>query len=102
MKRRKQPRKKEQIRGRKMRQNKTKKSKSLVLRIAVAVFTVYVVFSMVTLRVDIAKRNEELATLAKQCEEQKLVNQDIERLISLSDDNDYIEKIAREMCIRDR
>lgn len=79
-----------------MKQNRTKKSKNLVLRIAVAAFTVYIVFSMVTLRVDIAKRNEELETLQKQCEEQSLVNQDIERLISLSDDDAYIEKIARE------
>ena len=73
-----------------------RKSKSLVLRISLAVFAVYVVISMVKLQVDINAKRKQLDAVKAQCEELRLENKELERYRDMGDDKEYIQRIIQE------
>lgn len=68
-------------------------------RVFVCVFVVAVVWSAVEilqLRLDIYKQRQVLDELTTQCLDQQAANQDVENYLSMHDDTELIEKIARE------
>jgi len=63
--------------------------------IIVALLLLVGVFAMTQVRASIRKKNEELAVLITQCEQQNAQNQALSELLENSDD-EYIEDKARE------
>ena len=68
-------------------------------RVFVCLFVVVAVWSVieiVQLRLDIYKQQQVLDELTAQCLDQQAANQDVENYLSMHDDTELIEKIARE------
>lgn len=70
--------------------------KGLLMRFCVFAFVLYMAVSMVTLQVEITAKREVLEQTLLQAEEQRVVNKELERQISLSDNSDYLARIARD------
>ena len=68
-----------------------KNPKSRLLKIAVCLFVVYIAYSIVVQQLEIRDRKMMLEAVQQQCQQQSE-----ERLLAMSDDKDYIERIARE------
>lgn len=76
---------------------KGKKTKrSLIFRICILVFTIYIAGCLINLQIDITKKKEELSLVEQQIKQQHVENNNLERLLESDDDSDYIEKLARE------
>lgn len=73
-----------------------KSQKSKLLKVAVCLFVVYIAYSIVVQQLEIRERKMTLETLQQQCVKQEAGNKEVERLLAMSDDKDYIERIARE------
>lgn len=70
--------------------------KSLLMRLCLLGFAAYIAVSLVTLQMEINSKRSQLAVVSEKCEEQRLANKEIERLISLGNDKSYLARIARE------
>ncbi len=77
-------------------EKRKKTSKSRLLKIAVCLFMVYIVYSIVMQQLEIRERKMLLESVQQQCQEQSEVNKEVERLLAMSANKDYIERIARE------
>ena len=75
---------------------KTKTKSSFAFRICVALFAVYAVVSLVKSQVEIAAMEQQVLDITQACEDQRIANKDIERLIVMGEDEEYVERIARE------
>ena len=75
---------------------KKKKRVSGLAKTATAVFAVYAAFTLVSLQLQIAEKNEEQALLQAQIEEQELRNAEIKALLESENSDDYVARIARE------
>ena len=75
---------------------KKKNPKSRLLKIAVCLFVVYIAYSIVVQQLEIRDRKMMLEAVQQQCQQQSEENKEVERLLAMSDDKDYIERIARE------
>lgn len=73
-----------------------KTSKSRLLKIAVCLFMVYIVYSIVVQQLEIRERKLLLESIQQQCQVQSEENKEVERLLAMSANKDYIERIARE------
>ncbi len=73
-----------------------KTSKSRLLKIAVCLFMVYIVYSIVAQQLEIRERRLLLESVQRQCQTQSEDNKEVERLLAMSANKDYIERIARE------
>ena len=73
-----------------------KTSKSRLLKIAVCLFVVYIAYSIVVQQLEIRDRTITLEAVQQQCQQQIEENKEVERLLAMSADKDYIERIARE------
>ena len=73
-----------------------KTSKSRLLKIAVCLFVVYIAYSTVVQQLEIRDRKITLEAVQQQCQQQIEENKEVERLLAMSADKDYIERIARE------
>lgn len=72
-----------------------KKHKSLVVRLAAAVFVVYVAAMLISKQAQISQQKATLAKLSEQLEQQNGENAEISRV--LSEDNDqYMASVARD------
>ena len=76
--------------------NKTRKLKGIVVAVALLVFTVYVVISLVLLGNDIKEKHQETIKLQDQIVDTETINQELQELIDNGADAEYIIKIARE------
>jgi cell division protein FtsB len=74
---------------------KKRRKKSLWFRLAMFSFIVYAVFVLVDLQIDIVARRSQLEQLKIKCEEQRLLNKEMQRLLTLGDDASYIERMAK-------
>lgn len=82
-----------------------KNSKSRLLKIAVCLFVVYIAYSIVVQQLEIRDRKMMLEAVQQQCQQQSEENKEVERLLAMSDDKDYIERIASEkvgLCLSGR
>ncbi|WP_343252841.1 FtsB family cell division protein [Ligaoa zhengdingensis] len=66
-----------------------------MLKFAVCVFVVYVVYMLVQQQFDIKSREQELIAVQQQVEDKRLENKEIERLLE-SDNEQYVERLAKD------
>ncbi len=67
-----------------------------IVNVAIIAMVCYVAVSLVTLQADISSYRRQLTALENQCEEQELVNEEMNGLLERGSDFDYIVKMARE------
>lgn len=72
-----------------------KHRKSLILRLSVFAFVVYIAVVLINLQLQIAKEKSTLADITAQCKVQQDKNAEIQRILS-EDDSQYKESIARD------
>lgn len=70
--------------------------KSLFMRLCLLGFAAYIAVSLISLQIEINSKRAELSVVSQKCEEQRLANKEIERLISLGNDKTYLSRIARD------
>ena len=75
---------------------KAKRKRSVILTLSLIVVMVYSVVSLVQLQIQINKRSQDVADAQRTLQEQKLDNQELERLLKSGNEKDYIERIARD------
>ncbi len=63
----------------------TNKRKSVIIRLCVIAFACYVAFTLISLKVEIERKKNEVADLNNQINNQEIINEDLEK--TLSDDN---------------
>ncbi len=68
----------------------------IILIIILAVFLVYIIYQMATLGSMIEKKTRDLESLRTQVEEQKMINEQLERTLEQPIDAEYVERVARE------
>jgi len=78
------------------RQQKKKTFPALALRVGVFGLCIYLCISLVFLQVDIVAKRKQLENLQQQAAAQQAVNQELMRLRDDSDEETYMERIARE------
>lgn len=72
-----------------------KKHKSIIFRMALGVFALYIVATLINQQVQIGKRKAELAQLETQYKQQQGQNAEIERALSENNDQ-YMADVARD------
>lgn len=80
----------------KKRKSENPRRKGKFLKLAVLCFAVYAAYAMVTQQAQIKERGEELAAVEEEIAQQEQENKKAERLLTLGDDEEYIERIAKE------
>lgn len=75
---------------------KRKAKKVKILKLALLVFSVYVVVSFVVVQVDISARRETLEAAQNELKQQEYLNKEIMSILNSGENSDYIMKIARE------
>lgn len=80
----------------KRKKEKSKPSKSLILRICFLAFTIYAAISLVDMQVQIAARRQMLDETRKSVEIQRLANKELARQLEEGLTSEKIERIARE------
>lgn len=70
--------------------------KHQMIRLIAFVAISFVLIELVQLQLDIYKQRRVLEDLTTQCLDQQAANEDVERYLSMHDDTELIEKIARE------
>jgi cell division protein FtsB len=73
-----------------------KKRKSIVPRIIVLVFVVYISATLIKLQIDINAKKQEINSLNAQIQQQKKTNAELQSSLSANVDKDYVSKVARE------
>ena len=66
------------------------------LKLAVVCVAVYIAFSLVSLQIELAEKRRTLAKLEEQKQELMLSNEEKKQLIEKSDQDEFVEQIARE------
>lgn len=66
------------------------------LRLGVLVMAGYLVFQLAQIQVSIYKQQRALEELTAQCLDQQAENDNVERYLSMEDDTQLVEQIARE------
>lgn len=82
-----------------MKEVKSKKQKkSLLLRFAVFVFSVYALVLLINQQVTIQEKKQELGSVKQQIQIQEIQNDDLKSAVSAGNkgSSDYVEKAARE------
>lgn len=72
------------------------KKKNPIIRFCMFVFTAYIVVSLVSLQMEISDKRNVLEVTMQQVKLQQTANKDLERQISLGDDKEFLERIARD------
>lgn len=75
---------------------KRKYRSNWIARLAVFCFAVYVTVSLIGMQVQVAAKRRELLALQQNVEQQKLVNEETQRILSRESDEEYIERIAHD------
>ena len=75
--------------------NRIKRRRKIVSFVLIGL-CVYFIYSIIVLRINISKEQQSLNTLENRVEAQKLVNEELERIIYNDGEREYIERIARE------
>ena len=72
------------------------KGKSIVLRIALLAFAVYMVYSMISLQAQLSQYKKELVQLQTEQSEKKISNEELKELLESGSTDDLIERAARD------
>ncbi len=73
-----------------------KKSKSLLLRIALAALLVYSIIAIVNQQLVIAQKTQQMSGYSAQLKDQQLRNDELKQLVGNGDNRQYMEKAARD------
>ena len=73
----------------------SKKSRSFLLKLALVVFVVYILGMLINLQVQIRDQQEKYAQVQEEISQQKAENEAILNSLE-TDDEEYMEKVARE------
>ena len=87
------------MRKRAEKKQKTEKKSSFFngfIKIAVVCVAVYVAFSLVSLQIELAEKRTVLAKLVEQKQQLMISNEEKKELIEKSDQDEFVERIARE------
>ncbi|MEG0894570.1 MAG: septum formation initiator family protein [Oscillospiraceae bacterium] len=76
--------------------NNKKKKKAKILKIALIAFFIYFVVSITIMQIDIAHRKGILETAQGELKQQKYLNKEIEDILNLGNNEEYILRMARE------
>ena len=76
---------------------KKRNPKNLIFRICIFVFVAYAVVLLIDMQINLAQRRRQLVELEQRVEIQRIANKELERQLSQGTDEQYIERIAREM-----
>ena len=80
-----------------MQKKTSRKGKSIILRVAVVLFLLYVGISLISLRIEIVNSKAALNEEKQVLEEQILENRELEAMVEAGNDEEKIERIARDM-----
>lgn len=75
---------------------KVKKTKGIIVAVALLVFTIYIVISLILIGNDIKAKRQQTIQLQTQIIDKKTVNKELQDLIDNGADAEYIIKIAKE------
>lgn len=76
---------------------KRKHSVNFLLRVAVFVFSVYILLSLVSQQIEISKKRHQLTEVKQQIQIQEINNEDLKRALNTDGNkSEYIEREARE------
>ena len=70
--------------------------KHLFLKLIVLILLVYFISTLVSAQVQINNKREELQKIEQECEKQLVANKELERQILLYQDEEYVQRAARE------
>lgn len=73
-----------------------RKPRNLVLRLCVFAFVLYAAIKLVDMQVMLGDRKIEAEQLTQHLEELRISNKDLERQINDTQDEEYVERVARE------
>ena len=76
---------------------KKRKPKNLMFRICIFVFVAYAVVLLIDMQINLAQRRRQLVELEQRVEIQRIANKELERQLAQGADEQYVERIAREM-----
>lgn len=74
----------------------TKNKKSLIIRVILIAFAAYLLYSVVSFQVDIARKRETLEELRKQCDEKTIINEELQHTLDLHGSSEFVEQMARD------
>lgn len=75
---------------------KAKGKKSILLRLALLVFALYLVYSLGSLQGNLIEAKQELAALESEIETRKAANDELLVLLETGSEKDFIERAARD------
>lgn len=73
-----------------------RKRTGLIIKLVFLCLAVYMVFSFIQLQVELASKQEKLAALEAEYEQQILKNEELQGVLDLGADEEYYERMARE------
>ena len=73
-----------------------KRTRRIVVIVAVIAITIYVGISMVFITNSYREKNQEIQQVQQQIDEQTVLNQEYQEMIDQGVDDEYIQKLARE------
>lgn len=76
--------------------SRTNGKKSILFRLVVLLFALYLLFSLISLQIDLTNSKNELSALQGEIENRKLKNQDLLNLLENGSEKDFIERAARD------
>lgn len=76
---------------------KRKEKKSKIIILALLFLFGYLIYELVNVQIQISENKAVLDSLNESVELQRTVNEDLNRLISMGDDEEYMKRIAREL-----
>lgn len=69
---------------------------SILLKIALLIFVVYLIYSVSSLQLTLSDKKDQLASLQEEHASLEMKNERLENLIKGGSEGDYIERIARQ------
>lgn len=73
-----------------------KKKTGLIIKLVFLGLAVYVVISFIQLQVELSAKQERLAQLQQEYDQQLLTNEELQGVLDLGADEEYYERMARE------
>lgn len=76
---------------------KNKEKKSNIIKLALLCLFAYLIYELVMVQIQISENKKELSQLNLAVEEQITLNEELNSLVSMGDDAEYMKRIAREL-----
>lgn len=67
-----------------------------LLCLVLVAFCFYFVYNIIAIRVNLSREQQSLEVINRQIFEQRIMNEELERIVYSDGEHDYIERIARE------